>query len=153
MTTWAAPDVTSPAQSRRGPGPHEARERAISLLYEAETKAVTPQSILDDLPLLPAAYALELVQGVSESVDSLDKALNRHSDSWSVSRMPAMDRAILRVALFELRAGSAPPAVVLDEAVELAKEYSTENSGRFVNGVLAAALGELSSGAAFDEEE
>lgn len=91
------------------------------------------------LAVAPLPYAVTLVDGIAEDAERIDELINEHSDGWSVARMPAMDRAVLRVATYELAYRSEIPiAVVLDEAVELAKEYSTEKSGRFVNGVLAA---------------
>lgn len=91
------------------------------------------------LTVTPLPYAVGLVDGITEHLEELDRLINEHADGWTVSRMPAMDRAVLRVATYELsHSPDVPVAVVLDEAVELAKEYSTENSGRFVNGVLAS---------------
>jgi N utilization substance protein B len=80
-------------------------------------------------------YAAELITGVERSLFEIDKELGRYSEEWTVSRMAAVDRTILRVASFELRSGLAP-AVTINEAVRTAKELSTEDSGRFVNGVL-----------------
>ena len=79
-----------------------------------------------------------MVKGVLEQQRELDQAIDRASVGWKVERMPVVDRAVLRLALYELRfEPSTPMAVVIDEAVELAKTYSTERSGRFVNGVLS----------------
>jgi N utilization substance protein B len=79
------------------------------------------------------------VKGLTERLDDIDELVSGHSSSWAIDRMPAVDRAILRIATYELISElDVPVAVVIDEAVELAKEYSTEESPRFVNGVLAA---------------
>lgn len=127
------------AADRPGPGRREARERAIGLIYEAETKGEPIMDVVAALAVAPLPYAVTLVDGIAEDAERIDELINEHSDGWSVARMPAMDRAVLRVATYELAYRSEIPiAVVLDEAVELAKEYSTEKSGRFVNGVLAA---------------
>lgn len=122
-----------------GPGRREARERAIALLYEAETKKCGPVEVLDDLPALPMVYTSDAIRGFGEHGDEIDQLIEEHSNGWRLARMPAMDRAILRIATWELiHRPDVPRAVVLDEAIDLAKDYSTENSGRFVNGVLAA---------------
>lgn len=127
------------AADRPGPGRHEARERAIGLIYEAETKGEPLLDVLAALTVAPLPYAVSLIEGIAAEVERLDQLINDHSDGWSVDRMPAMDRAVLRMATFELaERDEIPVAVILDEAVELAKEYSTEKSGRFVNGVLAS---------------
>lgn len=117
----------------------EARERALSLLYEAETKAVTPAALVDDLPVPPDPFAASLVVGVGDRLTEIDALISAHAIGWALDRMPAIDRAVLRMATFELLASSdTPTPVVLSEAVELAGGYSTEESGRFVNGVLSA---------------
>jgi transcription antitermination protein NusB len=83
-----------------------------------------------------------LAEGVLAYRAELDRTIEAASDNWRVDRMPAVDRAILRLALFELRHEPATPtAVVISEAVRIAKEYSTDKSGAFVNGVLAALAG------------
>ena len=87
-----------------------------------------------------------LVLGVQEHQQQLDEAIAAHAKGWSLARMPSIDRNVLRVAAFELLARpDVPVAVVLDEAVELAKRFSTDDSGRFVNGVLAALVSVLRS--------
>ena len=109
------------------------------LLYESEAKSVDPSVLVRDLPVEPDAYTLALVQGVEANFALIDDQIGRHAIGWALERMPAVDRAILRLATFELLGRpDVPTAVVLSEAVELAGEYSTEESGRFVNGVLAA---------------
>ena len=80
-----------------------------------------------------------LVHGVEEHQARLDEVIAAHAKGWTLQRMPALDRIVLRIAAFELLGRpEVPVAVVLDEAVELAKRFSTDDSGRFVNGVLAA---------------
>lgn len=111
----------------------EPRERAVQELYEADqVERWGPPADL-------VGRALRLTTGVMEHRDELDVSINRVADRWSVDRMPVVDRAVLRLALFELRhCPDVPTAVVLNEAVRIAKMFSTEHSGRFVNGVLAA---------------
>lgn len=117
----------------------EARERAFMLLYEAEAKALTPSALLADLPVAPDDYTCAVVRGVEANSSEVDSLITRHAIGWALDRMPAVDRAVLRVATFELLGRpDVPTAVVLSEAVELAGEYSTDESGRFVNGVLAS---------------
>ena len=129
------PDVRRDAPAGR----HEARERALHLLYEAEAKGVPPGEVLHDLPVAPDEFAVALVQGVHDHAEELDALVASHATGWRLDRMAAVDRALLRLGAFELaHRPDVPVAVVIDEAVELAKAYSTEDSGRFVNGVLAA---------------
>lgn len=109
------------------------------LLYEAEAKALTPSALLADLPVAPDDYTCAVVRGVEANSSEVDSLITRHAIGWALDRMPAVDRAVLRVATFELLGRpDVPTAVVLSEAVELAGEYSTDESGRFVNGVLAS---------------
>lgn len=116
----------------------EARERALSLLYEAEAKSQSPAVVLDSLPLVPEAFAVELVSGVGEHGAELDALIRRFAKGWTIERMPAIDRNLLRIATFELaHRRDIPTGAVISEAVELAKRYSTDDSGRFVNGLLA----------------
>jgi N utilization substance protein B len=116
----------------------EARERALSLLYEAESKQVEPSVVLAELPVTPEQFVLEVVRGVEAERARIDELITAHAIGWTMDRMPAVDRALLRMATYELIARpDVPTAAVISEAVELATEYSTEESGRFVNGVLA----------------
>jgi N utilization substance protein B len=117
----------------------EARERALSLLYEAESKASSPSDVLRALPVPPDRYTAALVAGVGGDLAALDGLIAAHAIDWTVGRMPAVDRALLRIATYELVARpDVPTAVVISEAVELAGQYSTDESSRFVNGVLAS---------------
>jgi N utilization substance protein B len=136
----AGPATASSAATPPGPaGPRrQARERALSLLYEADVKETTPAEVLAGLPVEPDPFAVELVEGVGEHGEEVDHWLRRYARDWAVERMPAIDRALLRIGVFELlHRPDVPTGVVLSEAVELAARYSTEDSGRFVNGVLA----------------
>lgn len=94
--------------------------------------------MLAELPVPPEPYATALVLGVGKRGAEIDALLERRSSGWRLERMPAVDRQLLRLGVLELLEGEVPLAVVLDEAVELARAYSTADSGRFVNGVLAA---------------
>ncbi len=121
----------------------EARERALSLLYEAEAKGISPDAVLADLPVVPDPYVTQVVLGVHRQVGEIDKLIARFAIDWTIDRMPVIDRTLLRMATFELlEREDVPTGVVISEAVALAKEYSTEESGRFVNGVLASIAAE-----------
>jgi N utilization substance protein B len=125
-------------------GRHEARERALALLYEAEQKDVDVLAVLDALPVPPDPFASALVRGVAEHQDDLDARLEAAATNWTLERMAMLDRAILRLGTFELCfLPDVPRAVAIDEAVELAKAYSTDESPRFVNGVLARIASDL----------
>jgi N utilization substance protein B len=118
---------------------HEARERAVSLLYEAELKEQAPHEVLADLPLAPEDFVVDLVAGVGAHQSRIDELIAAHAIDWTLERMPAVDRNILRVAVYELlHRPDIPSAVVLSEAVELATRYGTDESTRFVNGLLAS---------------
>jgi len=117
---------------------HEARERALALLYEAELKSIEPSEVLGTLPAAPDPFAAALVEGVGTRADAIDSLVAEASVGWEIDRMPVVDRTILRLATYELLEETATSvAVVIDEAVELAKQYSTDDSGAFVNGVLS----------------
>ncbi|MGH9293919.1 MAG: transcription antitermination factor NusB [Acidimicrobiales bacterium] len=131
-------DPARPTGERR-----RSRERALGLAYEAESKSVGIDALLAELPLEPEPYALRLARGMDARRDDIDALISRHASGWTIDRMPAIDRALLRMATYELLAEpDVPVAVVIDEAVELAKDYSTEDSGRYVNGVLASLAAE-----------
>ena len=136
------PDLVPASQiSSFGPsdGPrHQARERALSLLYEADLKSVEVREVVSSLPAVPDSFALALVLGVQDNLGEIDKLVSTAAVGWEMSRMPVIDRAALRLATWELMFQSDTSiAVVIDEAVELVKQYSTEQSGAFVNGVLS----------------
>lgn len=150
------------AGSRMRPGtrnPHRSRERALKVLFQADLRGRDITELLDDVVADPEAvallddvdvdeepdqddlarldeYARLLVVGVATSLDEVDRTIERFARRWTVARMPAVDRNILRLATYELLNEDTPAAVVIDEALELAKSLSTDNSGRFVNGVL-----------------
>jgi N utilization substance protein B len=125
--------VPEPAGSRR-----QARERALSLLYEAESKDVAPAAVLAALPVEPDAFAVEVVMGVGLHMGELDGLITGYAKDWTIERMPALDRALLRMGIFELlHRPDVPTGAVISEAVELAQRFSTDESSRFVNGMLA----------------
>jgi transcription antitermination protein NusB len=115
-----------------------ARRKAIDILYQADVTERSPRTVLDEWEragrTVPT-YTGSLVRGVEESMPDIDALLAAHSEGWTVHRMAVVDRTILRVACFELRSG-VPTAVAINEAVDAAKQLSTEDSGRFINGLL-----------------
>jgi transcription antitermination protein NusB len=134
-----------------------ARRLALDLLYEAEIRSLLPGEALErrgddgwviradsdvpeedlDVPADAIEYAQVLISGVQEHQAELDELIVRYADRWAIDRMPVIDRSLVRMALFELlHSDDVPVAVVINEAVELAKELSTDDSGRFVNGLL-----------------
>jgi transcription antitermination protein NusB len=136
-----------------------ARRLALDVLYEAEIRDQLPTESLaarrpedwvvatggDELNVADAAppapeilsYATEIVRGVQEHQAAIDELIASYADRWAIQRMPVVDRTLLRIALFELLWGDdIPVPVAINEAVELAKDLSTEDSGRFINGLL-----------------
>jgi N utilization substance protein B len=100
--------------------------------------------VIDALPVDPDKYAAAIAVGVDEHVAELDELLQRHVEGWTIDRMAVLDRTLLRMAAYELTyEQSVPVAVIISEAVDLAKQYSTEESGRFVNGVLGSVAKEV----------
>jgi len=125
----------------------EARERALELLYESELKDQPLSAVLEDLPVAPQPYAVALAEGVEQYRDRIDALISANAIDWSLDRMPVVDRALLRMATFELGWRlDVPTSVVISEAVQLAKSYSTDESGGFVNGLLATIAHELRPG-------
>jgi N utilization substance protein B len=127
-------------------GRHQARKRAIDLLFEAEARGLTAAEVADGrtelagstdevAPLNP--YTTTVAHGVTEHSAHIDDLISSHLQGWTLARLPAVDRAILRVAVWELlHADDVPEPVAVDEAVELAKQLSTDDSPGFLNGVL-----------------
>ena len=125
----------------------EARERALSLLYEADAKDLAPSALLAELPVAPEPFVADLVQGVGDHQSRIDELVERFAIGWAVERMPVVDRTVLRIAVYELlERPDVPMGAVIDEAVEMAKRYSTDESGRFVNGVLSSIAAEVRPG-------
>ena len=122
----------------------DARERALYLMYEAESKGITPIEALDLQVLAPDELTQTIVRGVAEHRERLDAAIDQRATGWTLARMPVIDLNVLRIGAYELaERPEVPTAVVLDEAVNLVKQFSTDDSGRFVNGVLAALVADF----------
>jgi N utilization substance protein B len=120
----------------------KARKRAVDLLFEAQLRSVDPVTLLADRvgsPDVPPVndYTVTLIEGVQAHLTRIDELLAEHSEGWTLDRMPAVDLAVLRLGLYELLwATDVPDPVAIDEAVQLAKMLSTDDSPRFVNGLL-----------------
>jgi N utilization substance protein B len=125
----------------------KARKRALEVLYEAEIRGEPPADVLDrrsaaaDQPLAEQAFAERLVAGVAEHRDRIDELIATYSVGWTLDRMPVVDRNILRLGAYELLWNDeVPDGVAISEAVALATELSTDESPRFVNGLLSRLL-------------
>ncbi len=131
-----------------------ARERVVALIYEAEAKGVPLEDLVDRQILPLESLESELTLGLSRRIEDVDALLGDAAEGWAVERMNAVDRAILRLGVYELaHRDVVPTAVILNEAVELAQTYSTSRSGAFVNGVLSAVAGRLRGGGPDEAEE
>lgn len=127
----------------------EAREQALALLYEAELKGAAAADVIAGQVVEPDPYTVALVTGVADHRSELDARIESHSRNWRLDRMPTLDLLLLRIGAEELlHQPDVPPAVTINEIVELAKTYSTDESGRFVNGVLNALAGGVADGGA-----
>lgn len=117
----------------------------MELLYEAETKSVTVSTIIDELPLPPAEYASTLAIGASDCATRADELIKKFArPDWPISRMPMLDRIVMRMAIYELLdQPDVDRGIILNEAVELAKRFSTDDSHRYVNGMLTSIANEL----------
>ena len=123
----------------------KARKRALDILFEADQSRLDPATVLAervgraDPPV--AEYTVEIVEGVRAHRERIDELLATYAQGWTVERMPGVDRALLRLAAWELLYNDqVPDAVAIDEAVELAHSLSTDESPAFVNGLLARLL-------------
>ncbi len=136
--------------ARPAKGRHQARKRAVDLLFEAEARGLSPAEVVGVRTALAAAnpdvaslppYTVAVARGVGEHTAHIDDLITSHLQGWTLDRLPAVDRAILRVAVWELLyADDVPEPVAVDEAVQLAKELSTDDSPGFVNGVLGQVM-------------
>ncbi len=136
-----------------------ARELALNILYQVDVAGLPMdeaiQTARENVDAAPDVldYAEELCRGTKQHLKDIDRQITRLSVDWPPARQPAVDRNILRIAIYEMTySDSTPPVVAINEAVELAKKYSTADSGKFVNGVLAAYLEERTSQKSEGEE-
>ncbi|NLU66359.1 transcription antitermination factor NusB [Streptomyces sp. HNM0574] len=125
----------------------KARKRAFQIIFEADQRGRLVTEVLadwirhartDDRQPPVSEYTMQLVEGYAESADRIDELISTYSVGWTLDRMPVVDRCILRLGAYELIwSDDIPDAVVIDEAVQLAKEFSTDESPSFINGLLA----------------
>lgn len=130
--------------SQLGRQRHHARERALELAYEANAKNRSITSIIAEQSVTPDAYSISILTSVEEHRTRIEEVIDQCSLAWTLERLAVIDRLVMTLALGELLLDEPPPTpVILDEAVELAKIYSTESSPSFVNGVLSACVRHL----------
>jgi N utilization substance protein B len=132
------------------PSRHRSRQRALQILFNWDARSQPVDEAIrayyenlysEENEAQPALdpFTDQLVKGVVDRVKDLDERITRHTEHWRIERMPGVDRNIIRLALFEMLQVGTPPAVAIDEALELARRYSGEESVHFINGVLDAA--------------
>jgi len=128
----------------------DARERAFNVLFESDVRRCTPRETIARIQVPFDELTMLLIEGVATQQTRIDELLASHSHSWTLDRMLATDRNVLRLGTFELLVRSeVPTAVILNEAVRLAKRFGSDDSGRFVNGVLAAVARVVRAGETF----
>ena len=136
------------------PARHRSRQRALQVLYQWDmTKGPVEDAIssfydtlgADDQDTQPGRdeFMEELAKGASQMAPAIDHRIAEKSENWKLERMPIVDRNILRLAIYEMSRKETPPAVVIDEALELARQFSGETSVPFINGVLDAVHKEI----------
>ena len=140
--------IAGPAKPVKGR--HQARKRAVDLLFEAEARGISPaeavevrSALAESNPDIAAvhSYTAAVARGVAEHSAHVDELITSHLQAWTLDRLPSVDRAILRVAVWELLyADDVPEPVAVSEAVQLAKELSTDESPGFINGVLGQVM-------------
>ncbi|HWD98725.1 MAG TPA: transcription antitermination factor NusB [Bryobacteraceae bacterium] len=136
---------------------HRARQQALQLLFQWDLRRTPPEEIMhgyydslligEDTAIPPRRdpFAQRLFRGVLEDLDGIDERITRHAEHWKIQRMPTVDRNIIRIGVYEMLRTDTPPAVAIDEAIELARRFSGEESVHFVNGVLDAVRKDLAS--------
>lgn len=140
--------------SELGHARHRARQRALELLYESHIKGRSTLDVVAEQAVRPDEFVRSLLDNVSKFRGRAEALISANSHQWSMERIAVIDRLIMTLALCELFGDDAPPvAVVLDEAVELAKVFSTDDSPGFVNGVLSGCVAQLANPTDRDEVE
>jgi len=134
---------------------HRSRYRAVQLLYQVDMRHIEPEIALR--AYYDSLYSEEheekpdrdpfmesLIHGTLARTEEIDTLMTKHSAHWKIERMPAVDRNIIRLAIYEMLGGKTPPPVIIDEALDLTRRFSGDESVSFVNGVLDAVRKELS---------
>jgi transcription antitermination protein NusB len=128
---------------------HRSRYRAVQILYQIDMRSLSPEEAIrayydtlyseeHDQPQRADEFMEELVSGTFAQRADIDSRIEQHSANWKLDRMPVVDRNLLRMAVYEILAAKTPPAIVIDEALELARRMSGDEAVKFVNGVLDA---------------
>jgi N utilization substance protein B len=136
------------------PSRHKSRQRALQILFQWDARKLPVDDAIrayyetlysEESEEKPPreAFVDQLVRGVVERIEEIDAMIVRHAEHWKIPRMPAVDRNVLRMAVYEMQRVGTPAAVVIDEAIELARRYSGEEAVNFINGVLDAARREM----------
>ena len=140
------------------PSRHRARERSLQILFQWDARKEPVEDAIsafygglysEQSETRPERdeFVDRLVKGVAENIAEIDRRLTQHAEHWRIERMPAVDRNVLRLAIYEMMALDTPPPVAIDEAIELARRFSGEESVQFINGVLDAAKREIEGAA------
>jgi N utilization substance protein B len=140
------------------PSRHRSRQRALQILFQLDARGQPVEDAIaayyeslyseeSETEVPPDPFTEQLVRGTMESRDTIDRRIAQHSAHWRLDRMPGVDRNILRMAVYEMSEIGTPPAVVINEAIELARRFSGEDSVAFINGVLDAVRKELARSA------
>ena len=137
------PDPAPGAAIGRARLRREARERALELSYERQQRGGDLDSLLASLTLAPEPYTERLLRAVDANTVDIDRQISNRLRGWTIERLPVMDLLVLRLGVAELQATDTPTGVVLSEAVDLASRYGTDESAKFVNGVLAAMVSDV----------
>ena len=125
--------------SELGAQRHHARERALEIFYEATIKERTIAEVLNELGIRPNEYTVAILVSAEQNQEKANELISEFAVDWTLERIAIVDRLVMTMAVGEMLMENAPPkAVILDEAVELAKIYSTDGSPSFVNGVLSS---------------
>lgn len=123
---------------------HKARKLALDFLYESDLRKLDPVELFrsrPDSPISEREYALQLIEGVEKNRAKIDELIISYAQGWDLDRMPTVDRNIVRLALYELLwSDSVPSEVAISEAIALSDENSTEDSTKYINGVLSRIL-------------
>ncbi|MDD5704185.1 MAG: transcription antitermination factor NusB, partial [Dehalococcoidales bacterium] len=128
----------------------KARILALEIIYQEEITGSSLEEIIENrhrtgTQEMPSEFAMKLIEGVLEHQEEIDNLITDYADNWAIDRMPSLDRNIIRISLYEIMyEKEIPISVSINEAVEMAKIYGTEDSGKFVNGVLGRISSELS---------
>ncbi len=131
------------------PSRHRSRHRALQVLFTRDVRRQSPEEAIaafyetlyseeSEVEIAPDPFMEELVRGTARKAEEIDRLITQHSEHWRLDRMPAVDRNVMRMAIYEMIEVRTPPPVVIDEALELARRFSGEESVPFINGVLDA---------------